>query len=232
MLENDYVVKYAVIMTASQAMSPRLQRTRAVLIDAGLDLLVDRPIDAIPIDDLVARAGVAKGSFFNHFADKHDFAAAVAAKVRLELEAAVSGANSGVPDPVERIARGMAIAASFAFDQPRRTVVLLRSQMPATSQTHPLNRGIREDFEEAFAKGLLRAEARDAGVLYWLGLCQVLMVHVIEMRPSAEQLTHRLAQMLLLGLVGIGVSENQAERLADQARRGFLLARPQADGLA
>ncbi len=199
------------------------------MIDAGLDLLVDRPIDAIPIDDVVARAGVAKGSFFNHFADKHEFAAAVAAKVRVELEAAVGGANDGIPDPVERIARGMAVAASFAFEQPRLTVVLLRSQMPATSQAHPLNRGLREDFEDALMKGLLRCEAGDAGVLYWLGLCQVLMVHVIEMRPSAEQLAHRLAQMLVLGLSGIGVPEDRAQHLADLARKGILLVGPKAD---
>ena len=47
--------------------SPRAARTRAALIAAGFDLLVERSIDAIPIDDLVAKAGVAKGSFFNHF---------------------------------------------------------------------------------------------------------------------------------------------------------------------
>lgn len=211
-------------MAKAPASSLRLQRTRAALIDAGLDLLVDRPIDAIPIDDVVARAAVAKGSFFNHFADKQEFAAAVAAEVRVALEAAVGGANDGIADPVERIARGMAVAASFAFEQPRRTVVLLRSQMPATSQTHPLNRGLRADFEDALAKGLLRREAGEAGVLYWLGLCQVLMVHVIETRPSAEQLAHRLAQMLVLGLTGIGVPEDRAERLARLARKGNLLA--------
>lgn len=213
-------------MADAPSLSPRLQRTRAALIDAGLDLLVDRPIDAIPIDDLVARAGVAKGSFFNHFSDKHVFAAAVAAKVRVELEVAVSAANDGISDPVERIARGMAVAASFAFEQPRLTVVLLRSQMPATSQTHPLNRGLRQDFHDALVNGCLRSEADDAGVLYWLGLCQVLMVHVIEMRPTAEQVAHRLSQMLVLGLTGIGVPEDQAARLADLARRGILLAGP------
>ena len=54
---------------ASASIHPRAARTRAALLAAGFDLLVERPIDAIPIDDVVARAGVAKGSFFNHFAD-------------------------------------------------------------------------------------------------------------------------------------------------------------------
>jgi AcrR family transcriptional regulator len=191
----------------ADASSPRIQRTRAALIAAGLDLLAARPIDAIPIDDLVARAGVAKGSFFNHFKDKHDFAAAVAAEVRAEVEAEVGRANAGVADPVERIAGGMAVAAAFALDQPRRAMVLLRSQVPATRQTHPLNRGLKEDIESALAEGALRPEAKTAGLVYWLGICQVLMAHMLETRPTRSEAAARLAEMLAMGLAGLGVAD-------------------------
>lgn len=201
-----------------QTKPSRSGKTRAALIAAGLDLLVDRPIDAIPIDDFVARAGVAKGSFFNHFRDKHDFAAAVAAEVRLEVEAEVARTNAGVSDPVARIAGGMAAAASFAVEQPRRTMILLRSQMPATSQSHPLNRGLVDDLEAALAQGLLRPEAAVTGVTYWLGLCQVLMMHLIEARPSHSLAADRLGDMLLMGLTGLGAPPVQAEALSRAAR--------------
>ena len=49
----------------SAGLSPRAERTRAALIAAGFDLLVERPIDGIPIDEIVAKAGVGKGSFFS-----------------------------------------------------------------------------------------------------------------------------------------------------------------------
>jgi AcrR family transcriptional regulator len=201
-------------MVSNPTPSPRIQRTRTALIAAGLDLLVDRPIDAISIDELVARAGVAKGSFFNHFADKYDFAAAVAAEVRIEVEAEVARTNSGVSDPVERIAGGMAVAARLAIDQPRRMMVLLRSQVPATRQTHPLNRGLKDDIEAALDQGLLRPEARHVGLPYWLGLCQVLMAHLIETRPSHILASERLCEMLLLGLVGLGVPAARAEEIS------------------
>ena len=205
-------------MVSQTTPSPRIQRTRMALIAAGLDLLVDRPIDAIPIDELVARAGVAKGSFFNHFADKDDFAGAVAAEVRMEVEAEVARTNSAVTDPVERIAGGMAVAARFAMDQPRRIMVLLRSQVPATRQTHPLNRGLKDDIEAALEQGLLCPEARHVGLPYWLGQCQVLMIHVIETRPSHALAAERLREMLLLGLAGLGVPAPRAEELSRAVR--------------
>ncbi len=58
-------------------------------------------------------------------------------------------ANAGVGDPVARIAGGMAVAVRFAMKEPGRTMVLLRSQMPATSQSHPLNRHLKEDIHAA-----------------------------------------------------------------------------------
>lgn len=221
MVEFDCPVKYGlrmVMQTPKQTRPSRTGRTRMALLTAGLDLLVDRPIDAIPIDDFVARAGVAKGSFFNHFKDKHDFAAAVATEVRLEVEAEVARANAGVSDPLARIAGGMAVAARFALEQPRRTVVLLRSQMPATSQSHPLNRGLKDDIATALEQGLLRPEASASGVTYWLGLCQMLMMHLIDTRPSPQAAADRLGDMLLMGLTGLGAPPAQAEQIAHAAR--------------
>lgn len=204
---------------AAPSLSPRAARTRAALIAAGFDLLADRPVDAIPIDDVVARAGVAKGSFFNHFSDKQDFAAAISAEVRREVEALVTAANAGVTDPLARIAGGMQVAAQFALAQPKRSAVLLRGQGSSTARAHPLNRGLVADIEAALAQGLLRAAARDTGVLYWLGLCQVLMTNIVERHLTPESAAARLADMLVLGLTGLGIAPEQATELAENAAR-------------
>lgn len=204
---------------AAPCLSPRAARTRAALIAAGFDLLADRPVDAIPIDDVVVRAGVAKGSFFNHFADKQDFAAAISAEVRREVEALVTAANATVTDPLARIAGGMKVAAQFALAQPKRSAVLLRGQGSSTARAHPLNQGLVADVEAALAQGLLRPAARETGVLFWLGLCQVLMTNIVERRPTPGGAAARLADMLVLGLTGLGVSDRQAVELAQAAAR-------------
>lgn len=197
-------------MSESPPLSPRALRTRAALVSAGFELLVERPIDAIPIDDFVARAGVGKGSFFNHFNDKQAFAEAVAAEVRLEVEALVADANKDIADPVERIAGGMRVAALFALSRPSRTIVLLRSHGSSTARADPLNRGLVEDMEAACAEGLVRPEAREAGVLYWLGLCQSVMTNIVERGFGEEEAARRLEAMLVLGLTGLGIPEGRA----------------------
>ena len=210
----DRIVKYENRMASQTDLSPRATRTRAALISAGLDLLVDRPIDAIPIDDIVAAAGVAKGSFFNHFTDKQDFAVAIATEVRAELEHLVAEANGSVSDPVERIAGGMRIGLEFAIKQPKRSMALLRSLGSPTMREHPLNKGLRTDIDAAAARGLVRPEARRLGVLYWLGLCQVLMMSALDRRTPARDVGQQLADMLVLGLTGLGISPKRAAELA------------------
>lgn len=186
--------------------------TRAALLTAGFELLVERPIDAIPIDEVVARAGVAKGSFFNHFRDKQAFAEAIATEVRLELETLVSTANAGVSDPVVRIARGLRVAAEFALAEPKRSAVLLRSHGTSTAAAHPLNKGLKEDLEDACAQGLLHPDAKDVGVLYWLGLCQAVMTALVESPATRGRNAALVNKVLGLGLTGLGAS---AARIAD-----------------
>jgi len=205
-------------MTTQSELSPRAARTRAALIAAGFDLLVERSIDAIPIDDLVARAGVAKGSFFNHFTDKQAFAEAIAIEVRLELEDQVGRANAGVTDPVERLAGGMRVGAEFALRDPKRATVLLRSHGTSTARAHPLNRGLLEDIDAASYQGLLRSEAREAGVLYWLGLCQALMANLIERPMTRAEADHRISDMIVLGLSGLGITDGARIALAATGR--------------
>jgi AcrR family transcriptional regulator len=187
---------------------------------AGFELLVERPIDAIPIDDLVAKAGVAKGSFFNHFKDKGDFAAAISKEVRLELEALVAKANETVSDPIERIAGGMRVGFEFAIRQPKRSMALLRSMGTPTMREHPLNDGLRADIEAAASRNLLRPEAERLGVLFWLGLCQVLMQDALVGRIQLSEADQRLSDMLVMGLTGLGVPAKRAAAIANKQRVG------------
>ena len=125
--------------------SDRAARTRDALLAAGFDLMFDRSVDAIPIDDLVAAAGVGKGSFFNHFGDKEGFKAALAIEVRGEIETKITTANLGVTEPLERLAGGMREVTDYALKNRKRTISMLRMMVGSTGKEYPLNEGVRAD---------------------------------------------------------------------------------------
>jgi hypothetical protein len=141
-------------------------------------------------------------------------AEAIAAEVRLQVEEQVTRANAGVIDPIERIATGMRVCAAFALSDPKRTLVLLRNHGSFTERAHPLNKGLVEDINAACAAGLLRSEARDGGVLFWLGLCQILMLNLVERRPDPESAQRRIGDMIVLGITGLGIDAARAAALA------------------
>lgn len=48
----------------------RRRETREQLMEAGRALFIERSVDQVSIESITARAGVAKGSFYNHFASR------------------------------------------------------------------------------------------------------------------------------------------------------------------
>ena len=207
---------------ASAAISPRAQRTRDALLVAGFELLAERPIDAIAIDDIVARAGVAKGSFFNHFTDKPGFSQAIAEQVRRTLEARVGAANADLTDPVQRLVGGMRVAIEFALEDRTQAIVMMRGLEASTGIDHELNRGIRTDVEALVKAGLARPEAVQSGMRFWLGLCQIALLNTVERRPSRAEAAERLREMAVLGLTGLGVGEARAQNAANLAASRLL----------
>ena len=198
----------------------RTQRTRQALFSAGFELMLGRSIEAIPIDELIAVAGVGKGSFFNHFGDKEGFKAAVALQVRSEIESQVGLANEREEDPLARLTGGMREVTRYACLNPKRAVAVLRMTVGATEKDYPLNEGLKTDINACVEAGLLRSEARESGVLFWLGLCTLLMTTVVENSLTERAAAEKLRDIMVMGLSGLGVDSARAEILAaDSAER-------------
>lgn len=202
--------------------SARAARTRAALVGAGLDLLADRPVEAISVDELVGAAGVAKGSFFNHFADKQAFAAAIAETIRADLETRVAAFNAAEADPLQRLTGGMIVAAAFAASEPRRTMILSRHAASLTPHDHALNDGVVADLGAVIAAGLASPGGERGAVLFWLGCCHTLISALIMAPADHAAVVPALADMLRLALRGLGVA---APAIAELTRPDRLAAR-------
>ena len=79
---------YAFVMAArAHSSDPRAERVRARLREAAFALAHDGPVDGLTVGDIVARAGVSRQAFYQHFRDRDD---AVATAVSAAFAAATA----------------------------------------------------------------------------------------------------------------------------------------------
>ena len=57
---------------AAKAEDRRVQRTRALLLSALLDLIVEKGYEEVTVQDIVDRANVGRSTFYAHFLDKRE----------------------------------------------------------------------------------------------------------------------------------------------------------------
>jgi AcrR family transcriptional regulator len=83
----------------------RAPLTREALLDAGAALAEEHGLAGISVNMVVARAGVAKGTFYVHFKDRASFIDAMHARFHARAEAAIAEAVAGLPLGAERLFR-------------------------------------------------------------------------------------------------------------------------------
>jgi AcrR family transcriptional regulator len=79
-------------------------RTRAVLVAAAKSLFALHSIESVTIDEIVAEAGLAKGTFYTHFEDLDALTAAVADELVAAFDDLMQPARLAIADPLDRIA--------------------------------------------------------------------------------------------------------------------------------
>jgi TetR/AcrR family transcriptional repressor of nem operon len=82
------------------------RRTREALLDAGVAVAEEHGLTGLSVNRVVAAAGVAKGTFYVHFADRETFVDALHGRFHARVLEAVAVATAGLPPGAERIARG------------------------------------------------------------------------------------------------------------------------------
>lgn len=190
---------------------------RSSLIDAGLDLFSRQPVDAVPIDEIVKRAGVSKGSFFNHFTDKERFAEEIATLIRLDVENMVSAVNSCVTDPLQRLVGGMRVAVEFALREPEKAQIISTQFKTTTARNHPLNAGLNADILACIKKGLIPEDTADSAVLFWAGQCSALMLNITDTQLSLQQSSDRMRDIMFMSLRGVGIEQTTARSIAQES---------------
>jgi AcrR family transcriptional regulator len=207
--------------TPARRTDRRRAHTRAALMHAGRALLAHRDVDALSVDEIVAAADVAKGSFYNHFADKSVFAREVGAAVRRHAEQAVTHANTGITDPAARLARALCVFIRFAIEHRESAQLLWRLNSGVTMADAPANRELRAEIERARRSPEFAGLNLETAVLQIMGTVVISMRHVLEERaltPPASIATDMAAGMLR----ALGVPARRARSVAARATAAVL----------
>src|SRR5271167_4695382 len=106
----------------------RLATRRARLLEAGLDLLGGDDAAELTVRGICRRAGVAARYFYESFADKDEFVAAVFDWVIAELATTTQAAVAAAP-PEEQTRAGMANIVRAIGGDPRAGRLLFRAQL-------------------------------------------------------------------------------------------------------
>lgn len=135
---------------------------RARILRSAMELFGEKGFDAVPVDDVAARAGVGKGSVYRQFRSKEElYAASVIegfVQLRGQIETALAGAES-IPERIRTIVRH---TLSFFWHR-RQFFILLRDPTKL-----PRAREIRYQRERGHLSSLISAMLREgaaAGVL-------------------------------------------------------------------
>ncbi|HET7074731.1 MAG TPA: TetR/AcrR family transcriptional regulator [Mycobacterium sp.] len=104
---------------------------RNALLDAGQRLLGTADLARISVNAIVAEAGMAKGSFYQHWPSRADYVRALHARFHDDLEESITAAMAGVPPGRDRLAAGMNTYLDGCLAEPATKALLVQSRTEA-----------------------------------------------------------------------------------------------------
>jgi AcrR family transcriptional regulator len=146
---------------ATERTELRKAQTRERIVAAALDLLAEGGYASAGVQAVAARAGVATGSLYRHFASKDELFTEVFRRAAArELAAVQRSAEDDGRDVRERIAAGAEAFARRALAQPTRAYALLAEPVDAAVEEQRLvfRRGYRDVFARTLDQGIERGQ--------------------------------------------------------------------------
>jgi AcrR family transcriptional regulator len=104
---------------------------RNALLDAGQRLLSTADLARISVNAIVAEAGMAKGSFYQHWPSRAQYVRALHARFHDQLEDSIAAAMADLPPGAERLEAGMNVYLDGCLEEPATKALLVQSRTEA-----------------------------------------------------------------------------------------------------
>ncbi|MBD1908979.1 MULTISPECIES: TetR/AcrR family transcriptional regulator [unclassified Leptolyngbya] len=201
---------------ASIGMEKR-ERTRSHLIESAYRVFARKETDAVTIDDIIAEAGVARGTFYNYFQTREDVLRAVAASLSDVMNQKIWAQYAAISDPAERMAIGLRQFLHQAMRDATWGWVIVRIGLVAAPLSETIERGLLSDLEAGIRLERFHVDSVQATVDLVLGTSLMAMRTTLKghTEPNYPE------QITKLILKSLGVHNDDAEAIAFKALEPF-----------
>jgi AcrR family transcriptional regulator len=197
---------------------------RRSLIDAALALVTEDQDWAFSLREVARRAGVSHNAPYNHFADKRDLLAAVAAAGFAQLGERMLAATSGVENPQAAVVKSALAYVTFGVENPAHYRLMFSSALVTAQEGRPESVAAAGAGTRAILAGIIRRgadtgifdpalcsdeELRVAVLTGWSTVHGLTMLTIdriadtpeIRAQISVEELAKKLTNLLCYGLL-------------------------------
>ena len=187
----------------------RSEQTRRKLIESALGVFAEKGTDAALIEHFIAAAGVARGTFYNHFRTTQELLDAVRSELSDEIVASIDAVVLPITDPLQRMVCGCLLYMHIAVDVPNWGMFIARTGFRGEAMGRLADKYLPRDLNLGRKSGKLHfGSARAARDLMFGCVNQGLQSVLSGNAPKAH-----LREVLALGLGGVGVSPAMADAL-------------------
>ena len=136
-------------------------RTRGRLMDAAVQLFARDGFEAASVNEIARVAGVVNGTFYAHFRDKDEIAAAVALAIGHNVVRQLDEAMVGIEDAVERSSLATRRFIDLAASQPDWGAAFVRAVLVFRDLRDSLSAYLRADLQRGVDQGVFTVEIDD-----------------------------------------------------------------------
>jgi AcrR family transcriptional regulator len=187
------------------------ERTRHQLVAAGVAVLAEKG-DALTISDVVAKAEVSNGTFYNYFADRDGLIDALAEHSLISL-AADSAAQTADRDPARRFAFATLRVLDRAAEDPTWGRAVLRLVDHRRTYSRQMVGYLREDLAAGFAAGRFEVGADEVTQDVMTGLILMSVRRIVRGDAGPDHAERVLERALAI----LGIARTEAGALATEA---------------
>ncbi|BAT54191.1 putative tetR family transcriptional regulator [Nostoc sp. NIES-3756] len=186
------------------------EKTRTSLIDAAYRVFARKEAEAVTIDDIIAEAGVARGTFYNYFQTREDVLKAVAASLSDEMNQKIWAQSVAIADPAERMAIAIRQFLHHAIQDATWGWFIVRMGLVAAPLSETIERGVMTDLEAGIQLKRFQVDSVPAAIDLILGTSLMAMRSILEGHTQPNH-PEQIAKIILKTL---GVPATDAHAIA------------------